>query len=101
MTRNGPRNKEVDIADVLAVLYYSGANAGGPPNGSGVAYDTIKGSCDWNADTVPDKEGLCYDRTPGPLPNPPNDAGPPNGAIDISDVLVVLAQSGLSCAGPP
>ena len=60
---NGPRNREVDIADVLAVLYYAGTNAGGPPNGNGVAYDSVKGSCHVNGHTAPDKEGLCYDRS--------------------------------------
>jgi len=50
-------------------------------------------------DGVPD--GLAYDRTPSALPNPPWDAGPPNGAVAMDDVMAVLAQTGLSCIPPP
>jgi len=50
-------------------------------------------------DGVPD--GLAYDRSPGPDPNPPWDAGPPDAAVAMDDVLVVLAQVGLSCIDPP
>ncbi len=98
---NGPEDRVVTMADVLAVMLYVGANEGGPPNGNGVAYDSIKASCHINGDTVPVKEGLCYDRSSSPPPNPPWDAGPPNGAVDMSDVLGVLAQVGLDCTGPP
>jgi hypothetical protein len=98
---NGPRNQVVGIGDVLAVLFYVFTSDNGASNGNGVDYDTIKGSCDWNADTTPDEQGLCYDRTPGAVPNPPWDAGPPNGVINISDVLVALAQFGLDCTRPP
>jgi hypothetical protein len=105
---NGIRNKAIDISDVLAVLFYSGANNDGPPNGNGVDYDTIKG-VDMDGDTDNDilpplhaiEEGLKYDRSPSAAPNPPWEAGPPNGVIDISDVLGVLAQSGLDCSGAP
>jgi len=41
-----------------------------------------------------------YDRSPGPLPNPPHDAGPPDGTINLQDVVVVLRQVALACAGP-
>jgi len=101
MTSNGPRNQVVDMGDVLGVLFYVFADDNGPPNGNGVDYDSVKGSCDWNADTTPDEEGLCYDRSPGPEPNPPWDAGPPNGVIDMGDVLAALGQFGLDCSGPP
>lgn len=103
MTPNGPKNKAVTMADVVAVLVYVGTydGDGGSSNPNGVAYDSVKGSCDWDADTVPDKEGVCYDRSPSPLPNPPNDAGSPNGAVNMADVGVVLAQVGLECSGPP
>jgi hypothetical protein len=97
MTPNGTRSRAVTYGDVIAVLFYVGTCNDCPPNANGVDYDSIKGSCDWNADTVPDKEGLCYDRSPGPEPNPPGDAGPPSGAIALTDVLVVLAQFGLDC----
>jgi hypothetical protein len=101
---NGPKNEAVAIDDVLAVLMYAGTAAGdnGFPNPNGVAYDAIKGSC-----TEPfgqggaQREGLCYDRSPSPLANPPWDAGPPDGSIDIRDVLVALAQAGLDCAESP
>lgn len=100
---NGPRSNAVTLEDVLAVLLYVGAydGDGGSPNPSGVAYDTVKGSCDVEGDTVADKEGLCYDRSPGPGPNPPWEAGAPDGAISMVDVMAVLAQVGLDCTGEP
>jgi hypothetical protein len=79
---NGVRNGAIDIGDVLAILFYSGANNNGPANGNGVDYDSDK-----NGDGIED--GVDYDRTPGP--------GAPNGAIDISDVLAALGQSGKAC----
>jgi hypothetical protein len=100
-TANGSRNAAVDMSDVLAGLRYVGTKDGGLPNPNGLDYDSIKGSCDWDADTTPDKEGLCYDRSSGAPPNPPWEAGPPNGSIDISDVLAILAQVGLNCSDPP
>ena len=101
MTPNGPRNQVMDMADVLAVLLYAFTHDGGPPNGNGVAYDSIKGSCDYNGDTTPDEEGLCYDRSSSAEPDPPCDTAPPNGVIDMGDVLAVLFQFGLHCSGPP
>jgi Tol biopolymer transport system component len=98
---NGDRNESVTMGDVLAVVFYVGAYEGGPPNSNGVAYDSVKGSCDWDADTTPDEEGLCYDRSPGVEPNPPWEVGPPDGAVNIQDVLAVVAQVGLNCSGPP
>ena len=100
---NGPKNQAVTMGDVLATLSYFGACDGCPPNASGVDYDSLKDG-DWNGDTVvdaSDKVGLRYDRSPGAEPNPPWEAGPPDGAVTMSDVLAVLAQVGLSCAGPP
>ena len=47
------------------------------------------------------KEGVKYDRSPSPGLNPPWDAGPPSGAVAMSDVLAVLAQVGLDCSGEP
>jgi len=102
-TPNGPRNRKVDMGDVLAVLLYVFTGEGGPPNGSGVAYDSQKDG-DWNGDTVvaaSDRVGLRYDRSPGSEPNPPWNAGPPNGVIDMGDVLAALAQFGLNCSGAP
>jgi hypothetical protein len=102
-TANGPRDRRVTYFDLLAVMRYMGTRDGdgGNPNRNGVAYDSIKGSCDVDADTVPDKEGLCYDRSAGVQPNPPWDAGPPNGVVNVADLLVILAQIPLECSGPP
>jgi hypothetical protein len=71
----------------------------GPPNGNGVAYNSVKGSC--FVGSVQQKDGLCYGRSDSPFPNPTWDAGIPNGAVSMVDVLAVLAQAGLSSAGPP
>jgi len=98
-TPNGTKNRAVNFQDVLAVLAYVGTYDGGPANGNGVDYDSRKDG-DWNGDTVVDagdKVGRRFDRSPGPLPNPPNDAGPPSGALNFQDVLVVLGQPGLDC----
>jgi hypothetical protein len=68
-----------------------------------VDYDSLKDE-DWTGDTVVDAEdkvGLRYDRSPSAEPNPPWAAGPPNGAVSLSDVLAVLAQVGLACGGEP
>jgi hypothetical protein len=105
---NGTRNKAVNLQDVVAVLKYVGTSVGGPQNGNGVDYDTIKG-VDLNGDSVNDimpplhniPEGQKYDRSPGPLPNPPYDAGPPDGTVNLQDVVMVLKQVGLDCSGPP
>jgi hypothetical protein len=95
-TPNGPRDKAVTMSDVLAVLRYVGTFDGdsGSPNPNGVAYDSNK----MGPGT---KAGRDYDRSPSPLPNPPWDAGPPNGVVNMSDVLTVLAQVGLDCSGGP
>jgi hypothetical protein len=98
-TLNGPRNRLVDISDVLAVLFYAFADEGGGPNPNHVSYDSLKG-IQAPHDTYL-KVGLMYDRSPGPLPNPPWSAGPPNGVMDIGDVLAVLAQAFVvDCTGP-
>jgi len=96
---NKPRNKVIDIADALSVLFYFGANKDGPENGNGVAYNTYKG-IDVDGDTDNDigsiheiMEGQVFDRSPGAGMT----AGPPNNFIDIADALVVLKQFGLSC----
>jgi hypothetical protein len=105
---NGKRNKAINFQDVLGVLAYVGTFAGdnGVPNFNGVAYDTVKG-VDLTGDSLPDvapkgiKEGLKYDRSPSSPPSPPMDAGPPSGAVNFQDVLVLLAQVGLDCSQPP
>jgi hypothetical protein len=95
-TPNGPRDKAVNIGDVLAVLFYAGTFDGdaGSPNPNGVAYDSQK----MGAGT---KAGRAYDRAPSAAPNPPWDADPPNGAVSIQDALVAVAQFGLDCSGAP
>jgi len=108
MGANGTRNKAVNLQDVVGVLKYVGTSVGGAPNSNGVDYDTIKG-VDLNGDSTNDilpplhqiPEGQKYDRSPGPAPNPPYDAGPPSGAVNLQDVVVVLKQVGLDCGGPP
>jgi hypothetical protein len=93
---NGTRNKAINFQDVLTVLAYVGTydGDGGVPNLNGVSYDSEK----MGAGT---KAGRDYDRSPSPPPSPPNDAGPPSGAVNFQDVLVVLGQIGLACSGAP
>jgi len=92
-TPNGSPNGSVNLQDVVGVLKYVGTSGNGPSNGR-VDYDSDK-----DGDTV--KDGRDYDRSPGPLPNPPYDAGPPSGAVNLQDVVAVLKQVGLDCSGPP
>jgi subtilisin family serine protease len=95
-TPNGAKDRLVDIRDVLAVLFYAFSEptgaCGDNPNASGADYD-----CDKDSDGIAD--GVDYDRTPSVEPNPPWDAGPPDGVVDIRDVLAVLIQFGLDCSG--
>jgi hypothetical protein len=100
---NGPKDAAVTMEDVLAVLRYVGAHEGdaGDPNPNDVAYDTVKGSCPQPFSGDAQSEGLCYDRSPSVGANPPWDAGPPDGAVNMSDVLAALAQVGLDCTGTP
>ncbi len=107
---NGPKNQAIDIADVLAALFYAFAEptgvCGDNPNPNGVDYDCDKG-VDTDGDTLVDippdgvPDGEDYDRTPSEEPNPPWDAGHPNGVIDLGDVLAVTAQLWLECRGLP
>jgi hypothetical protein len=102
-TPNGIRNKAINLADVIATLSYVFTCDNCAPNDQGVDYDSLKDG-DWNADTTVDeldKVGRRYDRSPSPDPNPPWDAGPPNGVVNMADVLAVLAQVGLQCGGSP
>lgn len=94
-TQNGPKNGLVDMGDALGVLFYAFADQGAPPNVNDADYDSDK-----NGDTHPD--GQDYDRSPGAGPDPVtgiDPAGPPNGVIDIGDVLTALAQFALDCSG--
>ena len=101
MTPNGSKNKTISIGDVLAVGFYAFTWDNHTPNINGVDYDSVKDSCDYNADTAPDEEGICYYCSPSAQPNPPWDAGPPNTRIDMGDVLLALVQVGLDCGGLP
>ena len=108
-TSSGPKNRVVDIGDALAVLFYAFASPGSGPNGNGVDYDSVKDG-DWNGvdgmfpdgvvDTF-DRVGLRYDRDPSPEPNPPWNAGSPNGIVDIGDALAALQQFGINCSTLP
>ena len=99
-TSNGARDRAVSFSDVGAVLFYFGAQEGGGLNGNGVDYVSLKDG-DWNGDTVVnagDRVGLRFDRTAGSPPNPPYEAGPPDGVISLIDVGAVMAQTGLDCS---
>jgi hypothetical protein len=111
---NGTRNRAINMGDVLATLFYVPASQtcahvttcglAAPPNSSPCCADKLNGNGvdydrDKDGDTVAD--GIDYDRSPGPEPSPPWDAGPPNGAINLSDVLAALAQVPLACTGGP
>ena len=95
---NGVKDGAVSLGDLGAALFYVGAAPSGAcgdnPNGNGVDYD-----CDKDSDGRAD--GLDYDRTASAAPNPPWDAGPPDGVITMTDLGVVQAQVGLDCSGPP
>jgi hypothetical protein len=109
---NGVRNGAVTLADVGATLFYVGAVNDRGPNAGGVDYDSDKGM--WT-DTMPAngavdpgeiqagngvEDGAEYDRTPAGEP-PGALSGPPNGAVSLQDVGVVLSQVGHSCAAAP
>jgi hypothetical protein len=80
----GTYSNSVGLTDVLAVNSYSGVRTGD------AAYEA-----DVNGNGV--RDGLEYDRSPSPPPNPGYDAGPPSGAIGLSDVLAANSQSGNKC----
>jgi hypothetical protein len=78
-------------------------------NANMVDYDTIKG-VDLNGDTSDDtglahaiKAGTKYDRSAGLGPDPvtlKDPVGPPNGVVNMVDVLAALAQSfQINCSG--
>ena len=107
---NGPKNKAVSIADVLAVVAYIGkfnGDASSPPNSNGVRYDSLKDGDWFNATTgfmgpdgtvgPDDKVGRQYDRSPSATPGQPWRSGPPSGAVSIQDALVALNQVGDNC----
>jgi hypothetical protein len=73
------RNRVISLADVGAALAYVGRTS------VHALYQA-----DLNLDGI--KDGLQFDRTA---------AGPPNGAISLNDVGVVLGQVGTSCAAAP
>jgi hypothetical protein len=91
------RDRAVTLLDVLAVLRYAPSpppyRTLDDPNVNGVAYNSDK---DFNGVA----DGLDYDRSQSPSPNPPWDAGPPDGSITLIDVLNALHQVPLSCVPP-
>jgi hypothetical protein len=109
---NGTRNKIVNMSDVLATLFYVFTADDGGMNANMVDYDSIKG-VDLNGDTSNDimpplhaiEEGQKYDRSAGLGPDPvtgKDPAGPPNGVVNMIDVLAALAQSfQVNCTGAP
>jgi len=72
-------NGFVSLTDVGVVLAYVGRTL----SNSGAAYYLG----DWNLDSIPD--GWQVDRTPF--------GGPPNGAVSLADVSVVLSSVGFNC----
>jgi len=101
-TPNGARNKAINVQDVVGILNYVGTYEDGPPNGRGVDYDSTKDG-DWNGDTSIDgldKVGRRYDRQPSALPNPPWEAGQPDGAVNLQDLVLIFKQVGLDCRPP-
>ena len=101
-TPNGARNKAINVQDVVGILNYVGTYEDGPPNGRGVDYDSAKDG-DWNADTSIDgldKVGRRYDRQPSTFPNPPWEAGGPDGAVNLQDLVLIFKQVGLDCRPP-
>jgi hypothetical protein len=83
-TYTGGYSGSVTISDVLSVNNYNPCSVGQ------ACYEA-----DVNQNGI--RDGIEYDRAPSQGPNPPNDVGPPSGAIGISDVLAANAQSGLKC----
>jgi hypothetical protein len=84
------RNGAVALTDVGADLTWVGTVDNAGPNVNGRDYDS-----DSNGNGIED--GIEYDRTPAGV----GLSGPPNGAVSLSDVGVVLAQVGDSCVAPP
>jgi hypothetical protein len=83
------RNGVISLTDVGAALTWVGTADNGGSNTNGRDYDN-----DSNANGVED--GVEYDRTPnGDI------SGPPNGAVSLSDVGVILNQVGDSCTAAP
>jgi hypothetical protein len=87
---DGVRDHAVTLADMLAVLMYTGVREGGAANGNGLSYDS-----DLNQNAVFD--GREYDRSPSTATGQVWRSGPPNGAVTLADVLTVLAQVGTRC----
>jgi hypothetical protein len=110
-TPNGGRNRSVDIGDVLAVMFYAFTADDDIPNAHGVDYDSLKDG-DWNGPVTMypdlieddlDEVGRRYDRSPGDPPTPQgfDPTGPPNGGVDVGDVLGALAQAfDIDCSAP-
>ena len=87
----GVRNGAVTLSDASAALPWVGRVNNGAP---GPGPDFRDYDDDDNANGVED--GAEYDRTPGgPI------SGPPNGAVTLSDVSVILAQVGDTCTAAP
>jgi len=86
------RNGAITLSDVSAALIWVGAtNDSSNVNVNGRDYDA-----DVNANGVED--GAEYDRTPAGGGTPATAySGPPNGAVTLSDVSVILIQVGDAC----
>jgi hypothetical protein len=87
------RNGAVTLTDVGATLDWVGRTPANGTDGGGRNY-----THDNNANGILD--GAEYDRIPAGSPEGTL-SGPPNGAISMSDVGVVLIQVGDNCTGAP
>jgi hypothetical protein len=92
--RNGARNRIVNLADAISVLYYVGTVNGLGPNVNGVSYNS-----DLNNNGIPD--GQEYDRTASLDPTKPWLSGPPDGSVTVADAVAAFEQVGTNCALPP
>jgi hypothetical protein len=88
LTASSFRNKAITLQDVGVVLAYVGRLAGSTD------YDA-----DRNLDGVAD--GVQLDRTMSAVPGELWRSGPPNGAISLVDVGIVLPQIGHTCIAAP
>jgi hypothetical protein len=88
LTASSVRNKAVTLHDVGAVLSYVGRTLASPEY-----------NADNNSDGIAD--GIQLDRTPSTIPGEFWHAGPPNDAISLQDVAVILSSVGHNCAPLP
>jgi hypothetical protein len=80
------RDGAVALGDVAAALQWFGAVNDDVPNGTGRDYDD-------NSNSNGIEDGVEYDRSPAGF----SISGPPDGAVSLTDVAVILEQFGDAC----